>query len=96
MIATMITVGCKSTHGGVVITGDPTMTINGKPVARLGDLHSCPQKDNDKPHSIKPIVAGSACIARPQVMGRPIAIAGDKAACGAVLLPCDATSIVQC
>lgn len=91
----LITVGCRSTHGGVIITGDPTATINGKPVARIGDLHSCPI-GGDHPHKVTPIVPGSACLNRPMVMGRPMAMAGDRSACGATLLPCDATGMVQC
>ena len=35
----MLHVQCPSDHGGMIITGDATMQIDGFPVARIGDLH---------------------------------------------------------
>jgi uncharacterized Zn-binding protein involved in type VI secretion len=90
-MATILTVGCFSTHGGVIITGDPLMTINGKPVARIGDLHACPLFYPfvvPVPHAVQPIIPGPCSAQRPTVNGRPLALSGDLTPCGAVLLPC--------
>jgi uncharacterized Zn-binding protein involved in type VI secretion len=38
-----IVLGDRTSHGGVVISGDPTWTIDGQPVARVGDKVSCPR-----------------------------------------------------
>jgi len=35
--------GDKTTHGGVVVTGDPTFILHGQEVARVGDQVSCPR-----------------------------------------------------
>ena len=43
MSRAFITVGDMTSHGGRVITGDLTWDINGKPVARVGDLTVCPR-----------------------------------------------------
>jgi uncharacterized Zn-binding protein involved in type VI secretion len=93
---TMLTVGCKSSHGGVIITGDPTAIVNGKPVARIGDLHACPLSNGPDPHSITKIVPAGNCINRPLLMGRPMAMSGDMTACGAVLLPGPSLGSIQC
>lgn len=88
MMATVIRVGDMSSHGGTIITGSPTMTVDGKPIARIGDLHSCPQfYPGGVPHAVTPIIAGAAVIARPTVDGRPVAVNGDITGCGATLLP---------
>lgn len=87
---TIITVGCKSTHGGVIITGDPIMTVCGVPVARVGDLHACPLSyPGPVPHGVTPIVKGSCGGQRGVLPGRrEIALASDRTHCGASLLPC--------
>jgi uncharacterized Zn-binding protein involved in type VI secretion len=36
-------VGDQTAHGGLIIMGFPLVLIEGKPAARLGDLHVCPQ-----------------------------------------------------
>jgi len=38
-----IVLGDRTSHGGVVISGDPTWTIDGQPVARVGDKVTCPR-----------------------------------------------------
>jgi uncharacterized Zn-binding protein involved in type VI secretion len=38
-----VRLGDKTTHGGTVISGDPTFDIHGKAVARVGDLTVCPR-----------------------------------------------------
>jgi uncharacterized Zn-binding protein involved in type VI secretion len=86
---TIITVGCMSDHGGVVITGDPIATVCGVPVARIGDLHACPQYTGDTPHGVTPIIQGPCGGYRGLMNGRPMAIATDRTGCGATLLPCN-------
>lgn len=38
-----IVLGDRTSHGGAVISADPTWTIDGQPVARVGDKASCPR-----------------------------------------------------
>lgn len=38
-----IVIGDRTSHGGVVVTGDPTWTIDGQPVARVDDKVWCPR-----------------------------------------------------
>jgi uncharacterized Zn-binding protein involved in type VI secretion len=88
-MATSLAVGCQSDHGGMIITGDPVMIIDGKPVARIGDLHSCPESYPDgEPHSVTPIIQSAFSSNRPSIRGIPAAISGDTTACGAQMLPC--------
>lgn len=63
----------------MIITGAMRTVVNGRPAARMGDLHSCPLPF----HGITPIVTGS-----PDTMteGQPNARIGDMAACGAVIV----------
>ena len=35
--------GDKTSHGGVVVTGDETVVIFGQPMARVGDRVTCPK-----------------------------------------------------
>jgi len=96
----MVYIGCKSTHGGVILTGDPTMLICGYPVARIEDLHACPQSyPGPVPHSITKIVRGQCNTPRGTISGdKEIAVVGDLTECGAVLQPgdCPATGTVTC
>ena len=71
--------GDTSSHGGTVITGSVTTIVNGRPVARMGDLHVCPIPG----HGVTPIVSGSLDTATD---GRPNARMGDMAGCGAVIV----------
>lgn len=94
---TILTVGCFSDHGGVIITGDPLLMINGRAVARVGDLHSCPLFWVLVPHAITPIIASNPCPYRPNINGRLAAISGDTTGCGARILPClDLGTIPSC
>jgi uncharacterized Zn-binding protein involved in type VI secretion len=38
-----IVLGDRTSHGGTVTSADPTWTINGQPIARVGDEVSCPR-----------------------------------------------------
>ena len=71
--------GDTTSHGGVIVTGAPRTFVNGRPLARLGDLHVCPIPG----HGVNPIVTGS-----PDTIteGRPNARIGDATACGAVII----------
>ncbi len=42
-IVGFIVVGDRTSHGGVVVSGDITFTIDGQPVARVGDKVFCPR-----------------------------------------------------
>lgn len=89
MPQTIITVGCPTDHGGQVISGDPIAKINGKPIAKIGDICSCPI------HGTTRIVAGP-CTARGLINGRPTAVSGDMTDCGAKLLPCPGVGTCGC
>lgn len=71
--------GDATNHGGVIVTGAARTFVNGRPLARLGDLHACPIPG----HGVNPIVTGS-----PDTFteGRPNARIGDVTACGAVIV----------
>ncbi|MBT8339657.1 MAG: PAAR domain-containing protein [Desulfatitalea sp.] len=71
--------GDISSHGGVIITAALHTIINGKPAARLGDLHACPIPG----HGITPIVTGSLDTT---TEGLPDARIGDMTACGALIV----------
>lgn len=74
-----ILLGDSTSHGGKVLEGSPTTTINGKPVARVGDKVSCPIKG----HGVCPIVSGDpTCL----IDDKPLARHGDTTACGASLI----------
>ncbi|RDB44702.1 type VI secretion system PAAR protein [Halomonas sp. DQ26W] len=65
-----------------VIAGSPTVMVDGKPVARLGD----PLAPHDKPkHSSHPraIAEGSGTIL---VDGKPAALTGHAVSCGGVVI----------
>lgn len=70
--------GDKTTHGGVIVTGAERTFINGKPAARMGDVHVCPMPF----HGITPIVTGDENVL---IEGKPAARMGDITACGAVI-----------
>ncbi|WP_370261377.1 PAAR domain-containing protein [Limnobacter sp.] len=74
-----ILVGDTTSHGGVVVSGSPNVTVNGIPVARLGDMVTCPLC---KPHSFT-IVEGLGSVTANNI---PLALHGHKTACGATLI----------
>jgi uncharacterized Zn-binding protein involved in type VI secretion len=75
----LIRVGDKTSHGGVVITGDPTWQVNDKQVARVGDKATCP-----KCKRVVTIISSR----HPTLTtnGAPIAYDGDMTDCGATLI----------
>ena len=71
--------GDRTSHDGVVLSCSPNNMMDGKPMALLGDMVSCPRCSG-----VFPIVT-----AKPVGMtfdGRPPAMEGDKTACGATLM----------
>jgi len=70
--------GDKSSHGGTIISSASRTYVNGKLVARKGDLHSCPIKG----HGVTPITSGSDSVL---VEGQPAARIGDSVGCGATI-----------
>jgi uncharacterized Zn-binding protein involved in type VI secretion len=71
--------GDATSHGGLIVTGAMRTFVNGRPVARMGDLHACPIPG----HGVNPIVTGSLDTF---TEGRPNARIGDTTACGAVIV----------
>ncbi|MCB5206523.1 PAAR domain-containing protein [Methylovorus mays] len=84
MARKFIVVGDPTDHAGKVVSGSPTHTINGKPVARLGDKVDCPKRYPDgSPHGVNLIVEGEAnCL----IDGIPAALEGHKTECGCCLV----------
>ncbi|RZS38533.1 putative Zn-binding protein involved in type VI secretion [Limnobacter thiooxidans] len=74
-----ILVGDTTSHGGVVISGSLTTTVQGRPIARVGDMVTCPLC---KPH-VFPIVEGLAMFTDNYMA---VALHGHKIACGATLI----------
>jgi uncharacterized Zn-binding protein involved in type VI secretion len=74
-----ILLGDKTSHGGTVITASSNMTMDGIPVARIGDLVSCP-RCNGNPHQI---VGGAGNVT---LDGKNLAREGDKVSDGSTLI----------
>lgn len=71
----VVRLGDKTTHGGSVITASSTSIIEGKPVALIGDLVSCPKKG----HGVNKIIEGAKhCFSD----GKPIVIDYCLCECG--------------
>ncbi|MEO1003553.1 MAG: PAAR domain-containing protein [Cyanobacteria bacterium J06638_7] len=69
--------GDVTSHGGVIASGSGDVIVNGRGIARVGDLHICPI------HGPNAIVTGD-----PDVISnnRHTARVGDLTACGAVIV----------
>lgn len=74
-----IVVGDHTSHGGTVITGDLTSDIEGKPMARVGDMVVCP-----KCKGIFRIKTGADNMV--DGASRAYARDGDLTDCGAILI----------
>jgi len=74
----VITVGDITTHGGTVLVGDPTILIEGKPVARIGSTIICPLC------KIPTVIVQGATLTL--VNNIPVARHGDPTSCGAKLV----------
>lgn len=84
-MANVIVLGSSTSHGGKVVSGSGKVTVNGMPVARVGDMCTCPIKG----HGMCSIVEGDA---HDTIDGIPVAYEGHKTSCGAVLI----SSISNC
>jgi uncharacterized Zn-binding protein involved in type VI secretion len=81
----LIREGDTTSHGGKVLTCNPTNIVDGQPLALLGDMVSCPRCGGVYPIvSVKPLGM--------TFDGRPVASEGDKTACGASLIASQATT----
>lgn len=49
-------------HGGVIVTGYPTVIIGGMPASRITDMHTCPMVTGVVPHVGGPIITGSPTV----------------------------------
>ncbi|WP_269504411.1 PAAR domain-containing protein [Burkholderia sp. IMCC1007] len=78
--------GDSTDHGGTVLEGFPQTNLNGRPIAGIGHLVSCP-----KCNGVFPIAEGSD---KYKVDGTPAALHGMKTACGASLLASNANGRV--
>jgi uncharacterized Zn-binding protein involved in type VI secretion len=76
-------------HGAVVITGDNTRIVDGRPVARIGDLVSCPIPL----HGVNPIVAQTARIV--VTSGKTTSHIASVTACGATLVTGSGSTIID-
>lgn len=76
----LITIGCKTDHGGVVVEADSSFLIDGKAVHLEGMKHSCPKCKV----TVSAISSGRGFLT---VGSKTIIMAGDKASCGATFLP---------
>ena len=78
--------GDRTTHGGTVLTGDPTFILAGREVARVGDSVSCPQcKRASK------IITGAPTMFSGQLVARH----DDVTDCGARLIASQATDTCE-
>lgn len=75
----LITLGSKTSHGGIVTESEPSFVINGIAVHLNGMKHYCPK--------CKTTVSAIASDQSTTVKGRGVVIVGDKTTCGATFLP---------
>lgn len=85
MARNIILVGDPLSQGGNVIGGSPRDLIDGRAVARKGDLVRCAR------HGTRRIVEGDPAML---VDGQPVALEGHRAECGCVLLAGGCTGTV--
>lgn len=69
--------GDKGSHGGAIVTAASTIFVNGKPMARVGDMYACPK------HGSNPIVTGATSVLGE---GKLVAYKGSWTACGARII----------
>lgn len=70
--------GDMTTHGGAIVTGEPTVLIGGRVAARKGDSHLCPKADAGVPHVGGSITSSSRTVL---IGGKPAARFGDMCGC---------------
>ncbi len=80
MASPLARIGDPSDHGGYIMSVSTTRTYcDGKLIARVGDMHSCPIPG----HGVTPIVSAPGSIL--SVEGAVAAVVGSKAGCGATI-----------
>ncbi|MGK8819993.1 PAAR domain-containing protein [Acinetobacter baumannii] len=79
MATPYITIGCPTSGGGQVISGNNMFLIDGIPVACVGDKATCPTHK-----VVATIVSGDPCM---QIFGKAAARVNDSLSCGCKLLP---------
>jgi uncharacterized Zn-binding protein involved in type VI secretion len=87
LASAIICVGDTTSHGGKVLEGNPTATIDGRPIAGVGHKVFCPLCKGD--FAILPDLLGRRY---PHVIdNRDTAVAGMRTACGAILIASQST-----
>lgn len=79
MATPYITIGCPTSGGGQVISGNNMFLIDGIPIACVGDKATCPTHK-----VVATIVSGDPCM---QIFGKAAARVNDSLSCGCKLLP---------
>ena len=69
-------------HPGAISSGSPTVLINGRPAARMGDVHTCALPPLAGPHPPNMITKGSATVL---IGGKAAARVLDLTGCGATI-----------
>ncbi|MEX3956887.1 PAAR domain-containing protein [Trinickia sp. EG282A] len=91
MSRSIICVGDTTSHGGKVLEGNPTATLDGRPISGVGHMVACPQCKGTFP--ILPDLLGRRY---PHVMdGRDTAVEGMRTACGATLIASQSNSTIS-
>lgn len=87
----IICAGDTTSHGGKVLEGNPTAKIDGRPIAGVGHMVSCPLCKGD--FAILPDLLGRIY---PHVIDkRDTAVEGMRTACGAVLIASQSNSTIN-
>ncbi|WP_057054847.1 PAAR domain-containing protein [Burkholderia pseudomallei] len=87
----IICAGDTTSHGGKVLEGNPTASIDGKPIAGVGHKVFCPLCKGD--FAILPDLLGRRY---PHVIDkRDTAVEGMRTACGAVLIASQSNSTID-
>jgi uncharacterized Zn-binding protein involved in type VI secretion len=80
----IIVLGDSTNHGGKVMSGSSIHTIDGLPIARLGDEVDCPRHyPCGKPHGVNKIISAHPTI---KVAGVPVAVEDCVTECGCKLI----------
>lgn len=79
MATPYIVIGCPTTGGGQVISGNSSFLVEGIPIACVGDKATCP-----KHKTVATIITGDPYM---QVLGKAVARVNDSLSCGCKLLP---------
>ena len=87
----LILVGDSTSHGGVVLEGADTDTLNGRAIACVGHRVSCPKCKGDFP--ILPDGSGGHVL--PWIGGLNVAVEGMQTACGATLIASQQAFVVD-